>query len=285
MELSFGLNYLSKRRGENEPRDFSKMVELCRDAGFRYVDYTPDFRSDDFERRAYSDREILDRAGITVEQTHMPFNRYQSHSEELFPVLCERTLLVSKIVGAKYVVVHADEYKTRGRYDTKEILDFTYDYLAPYVEYAEKNGMGIAVENVFEDNTYRYPQVDGKSRFTSRVEELKAVIERFGTPSVTCCWDFGHAKCAFGNEEMLDALKRVGKYVSCTHVHDNYYQKDLHLPPFWGEIDWEAHIDYLKEIGYDGKFSFELVYGKIPDALLPMWMKAIYETGKYITSL
>ena len=285
MELSFGLNYLSKRRGENEPRDFSKMVELCRDAGFRYVDYTPDFRSDDFERRAYSDREILDRAGITVEQTHMPFNRYQSHSEEIFPVLCERTLLVSKIVGAKYVVVHADEYKTRGRYDTKEILDFTYDYLAPYVEYAEKNGMGIAVENVFEDNTYRYPQVDGKSRFTSRVEELKAVIERFGTPSVTCCWDFGHAKCAFGNEEMLDALKQVGKYVSCTHVHDNYYQKDLHLPPFWGEIDWEAHIDYLKEIGYDGKFSFELVYGKIPDALLPMWMKAIYETGKYITSL
>lgn len=285
MELSFGLDYLLKQRGTSEPRDISEAAALCRAAGFQYVDYTPDFRSDDFERRACRDREILDREGITVEQTHMPFNRYQSHSEELFPVLCERTLIASKIVGAKYVVVHADEYKTRGRYDTKEILDFTYDYLAPYVEYAVKNGMGIAIENVFEDNTYRYPQVDGKSRFTSRVEELKAIIERFNTLDVTCCWDFGHAKCSFGNEGMLDALKQVGKYVSCTHVHDNYYQKDLHLPPFWGEIDWEAHIDYLKEISYGGKFSFELVYGRIPDALLPMWMRTIYETGKYITNL
>ena len=286
MKLSFSLDYLRKKREVTSPRSIEDMAALCHSAGFRYVDYSPDFRADEWEKLAHHDRLALDRAEIRVEQTHAPFNRYRQYRDEDFPVYYRRLFEASKILGAKYVVVHADEYRTvSGRYDYDEILNFTYDYLAPFVEYAEKNGMIVAVENVFEDKTRHCPQIGGRSRFTSTAEELKAVIEKFNTPSVACCWDFGHAKCAFGKEGMLDAMKKLGKYIVCTHVHDNYYEKDLHLMPFTGDTLWEDNLAYLKEIGYQGKLSFEFAYGSLPEELLPVWLNMVYATGEYMLSL
>ena len=86
-------------------------------------------------------------------------------------------------------------------------------------------------------------------------------------------------------QEYLDALKQIGPYLCCTHVHDNYYEKDLHLTPFLGNIKWEEHMKYLAESGYQGKFSFELVYGAYPDALLGKWLKHVHEVGEYLLSL
>ena len=111
------------------------------------------------------------------------------------------------------------------------------------------------------------------------------MIERFNDPAVRCCWDFGHARCAFGTEGMLEAMRLVGEYLCCTHVHDNYYGKDLHLTPFLGNIDWEAHMACLGEMGYQGKLSFEMVYGRIPDALMEKWLKGVYEVGEYLNGL
>lgn len=285
MELSIYLNYLQKMRNNTELRDLNTAAALCRSAGFQYVDYMPDFEADDWKIRAHRAREILDLAGICVEQTHAPINRYGGYDPDLFPVYFKRLFKASKIVGAKYVVVHADEYRTVDHYDPKEIQDFAYNYLAPHVDYAAKNGMVVAIENVFEDAVAHCPQIDGKSRFTSRIDELKELIERFNTPSVACCWDFGHAKCAFGTDGMLDALKQVGQYVCCTHVHDNYYGKDLHLMPFLGEIDWEAHLAYMHGVGYKGKLSFEFVYGRFPEKLLPVWLDSVRAVGKYMIGL
>jgi sugar phosphate isomerase/epimerase len=285
MEQAFSLDYLLKQRGTKEQRDIADAIRLCREAGFCHVDYSPNFTSDDWESRAHRDRALLDAAGISVEQTHAPFNRYLQYDPAKFPEYRRRLFEASKIVGAKYVVIHADEYRTTDHYDLDEILQFSYDDLAPYAEYTEKNGMILAIENVFEDGNRRCPPIDGKSRFTSRIEELKAIIERFASPAVACCWDFGHAKCQFGNDSMLDAMKQVGNHIVCTHVHDNYYGKDLHLMPFLGEIDWESHLSYMKEIGYKGKLSFEMVYGSIPDKLLPMWLRSVHEVGNYMCDL
>lgn len=144
-----------------------------------------------------------------MEQTHAPFNRYGFYSAEEFPERFRRLFVASRILGAKAVVVHADEYRPIGRYDVREALTFTYEFLAPYVEYAAKHDLIVAVENLCEDFYPAYPQIDGKSRFTSRLEELLGVIERFHSPAVGCCWDFGHANLAFGREGMGAALAQA----------------------------------------------------------------------------
>ncbi|MBR7083467.1 MAG: sugar phosphate isomerase/epimerase [Clostridia bacterium] len=285
MELSFSLNYLMKNSHGKILRTADEAAKICRAAGFRYIDYTPDFKSDDWAEKARRDRELFDSLGITVEQTHAPFNRYQTHPDDVFPTYFKRVFEASKILGAKFVVVHADEYRTKDRFDGKEILDFTYDYLAPYVEYCAKNGLVVAVENVFEDDTTRWPKINGRSRYTSRVEELKDVIERFNTPTVRCCWDYGHAGVAYGKSEMANALTEVAKYVVCTHVHDNYYGNDLHLLPFLGDVDWNKNLAPLKEAGYKGKLSLELVYGEFSDALAADFMRFAHSAGKELCDI
>ncbi len=285
MELSMEMGYLRRMRGTDKERALADIAALCRGAGFRYADYSPDFVSGDWEVRARRDREVLDAAGIAVVQTHAPYNRYGAHPDEKLKEYYWNLFRGSKLLGAKYVVVHADEYRTVDHYDEQEIEDFAYDFLAPYVEYARANGMTVAIETVFEDAIRRCPQFDGKSRFTSRLHELQGLIERFNDDAVRCCWDFGHAALAYGMDGMTDALKKLGKYVVCTHVHDNYFGKDLHVAPFLGNIDWEAQMKALRDIGYTGTLSMEFAYGNLPDALLPMWLKGIYETGKYMVGL
>ena len=283
MELSILLNYLLKKRGTAEHRSVRECAALCANAGFRYVDYTPDFLREDYLDAAKRDLDTLSQSGITVEQAHAPFNRYRAYKTEDFGRFFMRSFEAANAVGAKYMVVHADEYRTKDCYDAAQAENEAYEFLAPFVEYAEKNGMIVAIENVFEDTAW--PMFDGKSRFTSRVDELIGIIERFHSANVKCCWDFGHAKCAFGTEHMLDALKQASKYVCCTHVHDNYYGKDLHLLPFLGDIEWESHMKYLGEIAYAGKFSFEFVYGRIPDELLPMMLNTAHSVGEYLLGL
>lgn len=285
MNLSIELQCILRQRGTEVKRPIEEAAKLAKAAGFNYVDYTPDFKCEDWKEKAKHDREVLDAYGITVEQTHAPMGRYRQHDMSMFYTYYDRVFEASAILGAKYVVCHGDEYCTSDHWDEKEILEFTYDYLAPRVDFAVKHGMGVAVENLFEDSVKHCPQIDGKSRFTSRVHELAAIIERFNTPDVSVCWDFGHAACAFGFDDMLSQLKVVGKYLTCTHVHDNYYDRDLHLLPFLGKIKWEEHMAYLKEIGYKGNFNFEFAYGWFPDALLPQWLDMVHTTGEYLINL
>ncbi len=284
MELSVNLSHFKRTREGEEKRSFARALQICRDAGFRYFDYTPGYREEGWEKTAACELAMIEEAGAAVTQSHAPFNRYGTHgSWEEFMPLFHRSFEAAAAVKAQYMVVHADEYRVEDRYDPEEIAAFAYEYLAPEVEFAKKHGMKVAIENLFEEGHGK--SVDGKSRYTSRVEELIAIIEKFHDPDVCCCWDFGHAACAYGFDKMLDALKAAGKYVECTHVHDNYYGKDLHLLPFLGSIRWEDHMRYLGEIGYAGKLSYELGYGGIPDCLLPGFAEDAYAVGQHLLSL
>ena len=223
--------------------------------------------------------EKLNEMGLTVDQTHAPYN-FKDVDSALYSEIMQRSFEASKILGAKNIVIHADKYIPDDTgLDYKKALTQIYDFYAPYVEYAKKVGLGVAIENLFEDGPCGM-----RTRFTAFVEEQIAMIEKFGDPSVTACWDFGHGKVAYGSKH-LDALKQLGSLVTCTHVHDNIWRCDLHQNIFLGDTDWEEVIRYLKEINYQGKFTFEMVYGTIPDPLLQKYMNLFYETGEYLINM
>ena len=281
MELGINPGYVRKQRGNPQGRPFAEALLLCRNAGFAQLDYLSEL-GDDWERTAHRRREEIDRSGLVVHQSHCPFFRYQKDGAGRFAEVAPLAVRAAAILGAQFLVVHADEYRVTDRFDESEILGATYDYLAPIVDLAKQHGIRIAVENLFEDGAG--PLVNGRSRYTSTVEEVLAVIDRFGDPAVGCCWDFGHGRCSYGDRQ-LDALRQIGPRLCCTHVHDNYYNKDLHLPPFFGGTDWEAHMHYLHDSAYPGNFTYEFVYGSIPDALLPTYLDVAYQTGQYLLAL
>jgi len=285
MELSINLSHFFSRRAGKPDRTFDEVLPLVANAGFSYLDYTPNYRRPDFVDNAKRESEMLNACHVQVEQGHAPFNRYRTMPVDEFPTLFHRSFVTAAAVGAKYMVIHADEYHVTDHYDAKEIIEFAYDYIAPELEYAKKFGMKIAIENLFEDVPKGCQMIDGKCRFTSRVEEVIAMIERFNDPDVVCCWDFGHGAVSYGYEKNLDALRAVEKYLHCTHVHDNMFGKDAHLMPFTGKINWEANMKLLREMNYTDKLSFELVYDRMTDEILPSWLSFAKSVGDTLNTL
>ena len=71
---------------------------------------------------------------------------------------------------------------------------------------------------------------------------LKSFLEETRLTSVKICFDAGHAHLVGGVPE---ALEIVRDYVATTHIHDNRGERDDHLLPYEGTIDWSATLAAL----------------------------------------
>ena len=52
-------------------------------------------------------------------------------------------------------------------------------------------------------------------------------------------------------------LKKIGRRLKATHVHDNCGKCDDHIAPFDGNINWERVMRALYEIDYKYSFTYE----------------------------
>ncbi|MBE7042922.1 MAG: sugar phosphate isomerase/epimerase [Ruminococcaceae bacterium] len=267
MELSIGLDYL-KKTPDCMLRTTEQAAKICKEGGISYVDYLSPVTEDNWEELAHKEAEMFSRVGIRVHQSHAPFNRYSYVEEELFQTYMLRSVEAARILGATYLVIHGDEYNTFPR-DTQDAHAWSKKFFSPIADLAAKKGITLAFENVFEDDNR------GRKRYTSSVEDLIALTDSL---NCVCCWDYGHGRVQYKDKDLL-ALKQIGSRLACTHVHDSYYGSDLHVPPFFGQIDWKSHMEHLKEINYSGMLSFEPVYGQMPDELVTDYLRFMKKIG------
>jgi len=71
---------------------------------------------------------------------------------------------------------------------------------------------------------------------------LKNFLEQTRLSSVKICFDAGHAHLEGGAPA---ALEIVRDFVATTHMHDNRGERDDHLLPYEGSIDWGATLAAL----------------------------------------
>lgn len=280
MELSICANYLHTT--ELSDKSVINIFRLCKQAGFTVIDYSP--CGETWEKQVVSLLKASQAFEMPLEQSHAPYNRYRNLPIEDYKLLMDRAFEAAIRMGNKQIVIHGDDYRVPkgGVYNAESAMTEMYEFWAPYVELATKNGVGVAIETVFEDNRAKDAP---PNRFTSRLNELMGLIDRFDNPLVTCCWDSGHARLAFTRAGMPDAMRMLGSRITCTHIHDNYYNKDLHVLPFQGDIDWRVQMKTLKEIGYKGNLTYELVYGKIPDCIVEDYLRIAAKTGKILMDM
>ena len=81
----------------------------------------------------------------------------------------------------------------------------------------------------------------------------------------------------------VDALKRIGKNLAVTHIHDNFGNDDQHLVPGIGVTDWGKLMRVLSEIGYNGPLMLEVVYPK--DSTLASFLKYCYASISRLEAL
>ena len=77
----------------------------------------------------------------------------------------------------------------------------------------------------------------------STPERLVEMIQGAHFDDVGVCFDFGHAHMM---SSVSEAFEIVRKHVASTHVHDNNKDKDSHLWPGQGTIDWKAAMELLR---------------------------------------
>jgi sugar phosphate isomerase/epimerase len=77
----------------------------------------------------------------------------------------------------------------------------------------------------------------------STPEKLVEFIQTSHFDDVGVCFDFGHAHLM---SDVPTAFETLKNHIRSTHVHDNAKDKDSHLWPGKGSIDWKESIELLR---------------------------------------
>lgn len=267
MKLSINAAHFCDR-ADGRKRPLEEVLKLCAAAGFSNVDLLVP------ENQAEQMAGILEKYALTVNQSHCPFNRYEKKDYALFAEDILSAVRSAHLLGSKILVVHGDEFDFAAEtYSEKAVLDFNYRLFSPAVELLDRFDMKLAFENVFPDMNM--------PRYCSTPEELLKLVGMFPKENVGICLDTGHAKVA-DDKHYLENIRLYANRIIATHMHDNYYGKDLHLFPFLGELDLPACVKILKDAGYAGEFTYEFVYDRIPDEFLPDVLRLLYRMGVYL---
>jgi sugar phosphate isomerase/epimerase len=136
--------------------------------------------------------------------------------------------------------------------------DAAFGSLEHLILHARHTGVTIAVENTTSE-------MGDPAYLRAFVDETRLTGLRFN-------FDIGHAYLAEGAEEerVEKGFAPLRELLAGAHIHDNHGEKDEHLPPFDGTIDWTAAIKLLKTT---------------PEANLPLVFELKEKTGPEAPSL
>lgn len=134
----------------------------------------------------------------------------------------KRALDVAEIIPFRYLVQHLGS--SRQAADPRN-LDAAFGSLEHLAAFAKQRGVTIALENTPSE-------IGAPASLLQFVKETHLRDLRF-------CFDIGHAHLAGGVDADFSLMR---DRVVTTHVHDNHGEKDEHLLPFEGGIDWDAAL-------------------------------------------
>jgi len=121
-------------------------------------------------------------------------------------------------------------------------------------KYARRFNMTIMLENLVSD-----------LEFMISNKEIIEYLSRLSEEKVQFTLDFGHA--AVRNLDIEELILQVGDRLHHTHIHDNHHNKDEHLPPLEGNIDFKLPFRLLKKMNYTHLFGLEALYKDYNDLL------------------
>jgi sugar phosphate isomerase/epimerase len=114
--------------------------------------------------------------------------------------------------------------------------------------------------------------------FPGNAEAMLALLDRLPADRAGVCIDTGHLHQWTDVVKYIDAM--TGRIIS-VHLQDNHGQKDEHLLPGSGTIDWPAVLAALHRSNYTGVLMCEGADpGKAPAANARTFVERMRELGK-----
>jgi len=137
----------------------------------------------------------------------------------------KRALEVAERTPFRYLIQHMGHGRESA--DPKR-TDAAFSSLENLAVFAKARGVTIALENTPDE--------------LGAPASLRQFIAETHLHDLRLCFDIGHAHMESGIEAGMEAMR---ERVVTTHIHDNHGEKDEHLLPFEGSINWEIALAAL----------------------------------------
>jgi len=134
----------------------------------------------------------------------------------------KRALEVAERIPFRYLVQHMGSGRQAA--DPRK-FDAAFASLEHLVAFAKQRGVTIALEN-------KPDELGSPASLQQFVRDTHLNLLRF-------CFDTGHAHLESGVGPGFEAMR---DRIVTTHIHDNHGEKDEHLLPYEGSIDWDTAL-------------------------------------------
>lgn len=261
-------------------------IKMIKEAGFDAYDYSmfrakgeKDMLGEDYLERAYNLKRVADEIGILCRQAHAPFsfmhtNKFDISDPEYLKIV--RSMEVASILGAKNIIVHTVKKDLPEGFDLE---GYSREFYRSFIPYCKKFNINISVENLVG----RHPETKEKFEVFSNPVRHIEFVKSLDSKYFNICIDVGHsALLGYMPEDVINSMD--SNLFKTIHIHDNDFERDSHILPFEGKIDWDAVTKALANIGYDGDFSFELegLFYRLDDKLLSAGLRFAEATGRVL---
>ncbi|MBT4499333.1 MAG: sugar phosphate isomerase/epimerase [Gemmatimonadetes bacterium] len=91
-------------------------------------------------------------------------------------------------------------------------------------------------------------------RFASRMDRLIRLVDAVDSPWIGICLDTNHLNLS---EDIFAAMERAGHRLGEFHLNDNHGEREEHLLPGSGLIDWKRFAAEVAALGYDESMIME----------------------------
>lgn len=256
-----------EQNGTDAHIGYTESLTRMKKAGFDTADlnlcqicaHKTTLHGDDWRAEAEKIADAAVSLGIALPQCHLPFKsakvKWKTPEDYAYYIeMFYRAIDVASVIGIPRAVIHPERDRD-GTRSEEEMLSANRREFDRLIEYALGRGLCIAFENM-------------RTGYCSDAGQLARLIDSYADPRVGACWDTGHAHTALAGASQRESLLLIGKRLFCTHIDDNFADRDLHLLPWEGTVDWTDVASALAGIGYEGALILEpSVNYRSPDGL------------------
>jgi sugar phosphate isomerase/epimerase len=150
----------------------------------------------------------------------------------------KRALEVAELAPFQFLVQHVG---VSGEASDGKKLDAAMTSLEHLRAFAKPLGVQVVVENIPNE--------------LSTPEALVELLHTARFTDIGVCLDVGHAHLASGVKHAFETLK---DRIRTTHIHDNHGERDEHLWPGLGTIDWKTTLELLRTAPHVPTLVWEL---------------------------
>ncbi len=280
------MKLVTKTGGLERKTNMEQAIKMIAEAGFDGFDFSV-FEYDyvNFIDNS-TDKQIIEKGkevygyskkyNIPCLQSHAPaFTIPKDKSIEEYVEYVKKTLYLVSETGCDRIVVHPANI-----YSPEDNCNRLYSKL---MSLAKELGITILTENMYNWKDENSIGIETVPTACGTGDKFNELIKMVNNPLFGACVDLGHASMV-NCEGAVKMLKTVGKNTLALHVHDTDLYDDLHTLPFVGKQDWNEITKTLKEIGYNGHFTYEAdsFIANFPIELLPSCLSFMERIGRYL---